>query len=94
MVNIKLFSILAEKANKREFNIEIEDEILFLNIIPKIFQATNRIFKSYVFDIDKNSFNDFITIVINEKIADKNEIMNKVINNDDTIAFLTPIEGG
>lgn len=94
MVRIKLFSILAEKANKREINIEIEGTIPFINLVPRIFEETNENFISYIFDDRKDSFKDFITFVINEQIIDKKKIMDKVVNNNDVIAFLTPIEGG
>lgn len=94
MVRIKLFSILAEKANKREFDIDINDDTPFQRIIPKIFEKTNEDLRKYIFNEEKNYFKDFINIVINQEVIDREIVKTKVIKNNDVIALLTPIEGG
>jgi molybdopterin converting factor small subunit len=94
MVRIKLFSILAEKANKREFEVKIDDDIPFHKIIPEIFKKTNDDLKRYIFDEEHNYFKDFINIVINQEVIDRKLVNTKIIKNSDVIALLTPIEGG
>ncbi|MHA1311329.1 MAG: MoaD/ThiS family protein [Candidatus Helarchaeota archaeon] len=93
MVIIKFFSILAEITGFRELEIPLTNDIMIEDLITIIFSKTNEKFRNYIANSD-GSLKDFITIVLNEKILSKEDIISKKIVNDDIVAFLTPIEGG
>jgi len=94
MVRIKLFSILAELAGKREIEIKIDNKLTVKEILPLIFSETNEKFKKFIYDEKNNFLKEFINIVLNEKILRKEEINNVLLKNEDILALLTPIEGG
>ncbi|MHA1269773.1 MAG: MoaD/ThiS family protein [Candidatus Helarchaeota archaeon] len=94
MIRVKFFSILAELAGTREIEIETKTNSYIPEIIPLIFNKTNKKLKKKIFDDDKGFFKDFITVVLNEKVLNKDEILTKKLNDGDILAILTPIEGG